>query len=189
MCSDIMKMRNCFKVLMLLMFAALAPSCRTGNKEYVSFLYESMPLPDRVMHSEDWWEQNVEKTLEVRRRMGWDVPEREFRHFVLPLRVNNETLDDFRLLYADSLCARVQGMSMADAALEVNHWCHERATYMPSDARTSSPLATIRAGYGRCGEESVLAVAALRAAGILPGRSTRRAGPTPMTTTHGWRSS
>ena len=166
MCSDIMKMRNCFKVLMLLMFAALAPSCRTGNKEYVSFLYESMPLPDRVMHSEDWWEQNVEKTLEVRRRMGWDVPEREFRHFVLPLRVNNETLDDFRLLYADSLCARVQGMSMADAALEVNHWCHERATYMPSDARTSSPLATIRAGYGRCGEESVLAVAALRAAGI-----------------------
>ena len=125
-----------------------------------------MPLPDRVMYSEEWWGKNVEKTLEVRRRMGWDVPEREFRHFVLPLRVNNETLDDFRLVYADSLCDRVQGMTMAEAALEVNHWCHERATYRPSDARTSAPVATIRAGYGRCGEESVLAVAALRAAGI-----------------------
>ena len=141
-------------------------ACGSGGQEYLKFLYDSMPLPDKVMYSEAWWEENVEKTLEVRDRMGWDVPEREFRHFVLPLRVNNETLDDFRLVYADSLCNRVQGMTMAEAALEVNHWCHERATYRPSDARTSAPLATIRAGYGRCGEESVLAVAALRAAGI-----------------------
>ena len=144
----------------------LLVSCSGGKREYVDFLYGSMPLPDREMYSQAWWEENVEKTLEVRKRMGWDVPEREFRHFVLPLRVNNETLDDFRLVYADSICARVQGMPMAEAALEVNHWCHERATYRPTDARTSSPLATIRAGYGRCGEESVLAVAALRAAGI-----------------------
>ena len=144
----------------------LLVSCSGGKREYVDFLYGSMPLPDREMYSQAWWEENVEKTLEVRKRMDWDVPEREFRHFVLPLRVNNETLDDFRLVYADSICARVQGMPMAEAALEVNHWCHERATYRPTDARTSSPLATIRAGYGRCGEESVLAVAALRAAGI-----------------------
>ena len=126
----------------------LLVSCSGGKREYVDFLYGSMPLPDREMYSQAWWEENVEKTLEVRKRMGWDVPEREFRHFVLPLRVNNETLDDFRLVYADSICARVQGMPMAEAALEVNHWCHERATYRPTDARTSSPLATIRAGYG-----------------------------------------
>ena len=144
----------------------LLVSCSAGKKQYMDFLYASMPLPDRVMYTKEWWEANVDKTLEVRGRMDWDVPEREFRHFVLPLRVNNETLDDFRLVYADSLCERVKGMSMSEAALEINHWCHERATYRPTDARTSSPLATIRAGYGRCGEESVLAVAALRAAGI-----------------------
>jgi hypothetical protein len=50
--------------------------------------------------------------------------------------------------------------------LEVNHWCHEKAIYMPSDRRTSSPLATVRTAYGRCGEESTLLVAALRAVGI-----------------------
>ena len=144
----------------------LLVSCSAGKKQYMDFLYASMPLPDRVMYTQGWWEDNVEKTLDVRGRMDWDVPEREFRHFVLPLRVNNETLDDFRLVYADSLCERVKGLSMSEAALEINHWCHERATYRPTDARTSSPLATIRAGYGRCGEESVLAVAALRAAGI-----------------------
>ena len=125
-----------------------------------------MPLPDNLQYPREYWEQNVNKTLEVREKMGWDIPEREFRHFVLPLRVNNETLDDFRTLYADTLCARVQGMSLADAALEINHWCHEQATYQPSDGRTGSPEDIMLRGVGRCGEESVLAVAALRAAGI-----------------------
>ena len=57
-------------------------------------------------------------------------------------------------------------MDIGAAALEINHWCHEMATYQPSDGRTSSPLQTIQRGVGRCGEESVLTVAALRAAGI-----------------------
>ena len=130
------------------------------------FLYENMSLADRETYAPEYWAENVRKTLEVRDRMGWDIPEREFRHFVLPLRVNNEDLDDFRTLYADTLCARVRGMSLAEAALEINHWCHEQATYQPSDARTSAPTATMARGLGRCGEESVLTVAALRAAGI-----------------------
>ena len=133
---------------------------------YIDFLYAYMPHPDLAAHPYTYWEANVDKTLEVRERMGWDIPEREFRYFVLPLRVNNEPLDDFRTLYADTLCARVQGMTIGEAALEINHWCHEMATYQPSDGRTSSPLQTIQRGVGRCGEESVLAVAALRAAGI-----------------------
>ena len=153
-----------------LLISALMAVCLAGCsgplQKYCDFLYDSMPLPDRLVYPAGWWSANVEKTLEVRDRMGWDVPDREFRHFVLPLRVNNEALDDFRLVYADSLCERVAGMSMCDAALEVNHWCHERATYRASDARTSSPMATIRSGLGRCGEESVLTVAAMRAVGI-----------------------
>lgn len=154
------------KTLILTSLLALVLSCKPSAGDYVDFLYKSMPLPDSLMFDRAYWEANVAKTLEVRERMGWNVPEREFRHFVLPLRVNNENLDDFRTVYADSLCARVQGMSIADAALEINHWCHERATYVPSDGRTLGPMALIRSGLGRCGEESVLAVAALRAAGI-----------------------
>lgn len=156
-----------FKKIALSAALALAViSCGTSSTDYVQFLYDSMPLPDSLVFSRDYWEANVAKTLEVRERMGWDVPEREFRHFVLPLRVNNENLDDFRTTYADSLCDRVQGMTIGQAALEINHWCHERATYVPSDGRTLGPMALIRSGLGRCGEESVLAVSALRAAGI-----------------------
>lgn len=141
-------------------------SCGTGTKGYTDWLYGSMALADSLTHSREWYVANVEKTLETRKKMDWGVPEREFRHFVLPLRVNNEYLDDFRLVYSDTLCPRVAGMTMAEAALEINHWCHEMATYRPSDGRTSSPMQTIGRGLGRCGEESVLTVAALRAAGI-----------------------
>ena len=148
-----------------LLLVSCGPKAPTVQ-DYVDFLYESMPLPDSLVHPREYWEANVAKTLEVRDRMGWNVPEREFRHFVLPLRVNNENLDDFRTVYADSLCARVEGMSIADAALEINHWCHERVSYTPSDGRTIGPMAIIKSGLGRCGEESTFTVSALRAAGI-----------------------
>ena len=150
----------------LIITAVMAVSCKSPKQEYTDWLYRYMPLPDQMHYGREYWEKNVEKTLETREKMAWDIPEREFRHFVLPLRVNNETLDNFRTTYADTLCSRVKGMSIAQAALEINHWCHEQATYAPSDARTSAPEATILRGLGRCGEESVLTVAALRAAGI-----------------------
>ena len=154
------------KYAALLAAVLLVASCKSPGQKYVDWLYKYMPLPDMMQYDRQYWEDNVAKTLEVRENMAWNVPEREFRHFVLPLRVNNETLDNFRTLYADTLCRRVRGMSIADAALEINHWCHEQATYQPSDARTGSPEDIILRGVGRCGEESVLSVAALRAAGI-----------------------
>ena len=68
-----------FRVLARVMSGALAlglMACGGGGQDYLKFLYDSMPLPDKVMYSEAWWEENVERTLEVRDRMGWDVPER-----------------------------------------------------------------------------------------------------------------
>lgn len=153
----------------LLTIICAASMLTAQAQDYVQFLYDHMALPDKDTYPAEYWEANVAKTLEVREKMGWNVPEREFTHFVLPLRINNETLDNFRTDYADLLCERVSGMDMYHAALEINHWCHEMATYKPSDARTSGPEQTISRGIGRCGEESVLCVAALRAAG-LPAR-------------------
>lgn len=131
------------KKTILLYLLLLLVSCTPEREEYLAWMYESMSLPDSLDYSRQYWEENIDKTLEVRRKMAWNVPEREFRHFVLPLRVNNESLDNFRTRYADTLCSRVKGMDMAEAALEINHWCHEQATYQPSDARTSSPEQTI----------------------------------------------
>ncbi|MBR4967743.1 MAG: transglutaminase domain-containing protein [Bacteroidaceae bacterium] len=134
----------------------------------MQFLYAYMPLPDIADYSAEYHLENVDYALKARNEMPWgkQVPVREFMHFVLPVRVNNENLDSSRPAFYKELKERVQNLTMREAVLEVNHWCHEKVTYTPSDIRTSSPLATVRTAYGRCGEESTFTVAALRAVGI-----------------------
>ena len=140
----------------------------TEEQEALQFLYAYMPVADVTDYPTSFFLENVRTSFEARKEMAWgkDIPELLFRHFVLPIRVNNENLDDSRMIFFKELKERVKGMGMKDAILEVNHWCHERVTYQPSDGRTSAPLATIRSAYGRCGEESTFTVAALRAIGI-----------------------
>lgn len=142
----------------------LKPECLSA----LEFLYAYMPGPDMADYPLSFYVAQTECALRARREMPWGatVPEREWLHFVLPVRVNNENLDTFRTARYEELKQRVAGLSMRDAVLEVNHWCHEYVTYQPSDSRTSAPLATMRSATGRCGEESTFTVAALRAVGI-----------------------
>ena len=138
------------------------------EREAMEFLYAYMPLGDVLNLEPEYYLEHYRMTMRALNEMPWgdDVPEREVRHFVLPVRVNNENLDSSRNVFYEELAPRIREMSMYDAVLEVNHWCHEKAVYMPSDSRTSSPLATVKTAYGRCGEESTLLVAALRSVGI-----------------------
>ena len=138
----------------------------TEEVEALDFLYSYMPLADLTDYPTSFYLDNVKATFRTRKEMGWKVPERIFRHFVLPLRVNNENLDSSRVVFYRELKPRIQGMNMKEAILEVNHWCHEKLTYQPSDGRTLSPLASVRSSLGRCGEESTFTVAALRSVGI-----------------------
>lgn len=150
-------------------FFQVNPSRITATEsDALKFLYAYMPVADMTDYPTDFYLENVRTSLKAAEEMAWGkkVPALLFRHFVLPIRVNNEALDRSRMVFYDELKERVKGMSMKDAILEVNHWCHERVTYQPSDARTSSPLATIKTAYGRCGEESTFTVAALRSVGI-----------------------
>lgn len=140
-----------------------------GEKaEYLKFLYAYMSLNDRMDYSFSYYCGFVDITIEIKNTMTWGskVPENIFNHFVLPHRVNNEDLDTSRQFFFHQLKSRLDTMDMLDAALEVNHWCHEHVTYQASDSRTSAPLATYKKGYGRCGEESTFTVAALRSVGI-----------------------
>ena len=134
----------------------------------VDFLYESMPLCDKADYSRNFFETNAALTRQAVAEMPWgsQLDETLIRHFVLPLRVNNEPLDSFRIKYYDVLKTRVSGLSMTEAAIAINHWCHEHVTYQPTDGRTSSPLQSLKTAFGRCGEESTLCVAAMRTVGI-----------------------
>ena len=138
------------------------------EREAMEFLYAYMPLSDLADYEPEFYLNQVRYAFRAREEMAWgkEVPEDVFRHFVLVYRVNNENLDTARMVFYRELKERVKGMTMEEAALEVNHWCHEHVAYRASDIRTSAPLATMRTSLGRCGEESTFTVTALRAVGI-----------------------
>lgn len=151
-----------------LLFSIFDQDLTQEESEALKFLYAYMPLSDLAHYSGEFFLENVRSTLKSRSMHKWSasVPEKLFRHFVLPLRINNENLDRFRILYFGEINERIKGLSMKDAALEINHWCHEKATYKGTDIRTISPLGIINSAFGRCGEESTFLTAALRTAGI-----------------------
>ena len=132
------------------------------------FLLANLPLSDLAsMEAKDLLD-NVRAAIRAKLKFSWarTVPRDLWRHYVLPHRISQEPFTRWRTRFLKELEPRLQGMGMSQAALEVNHWCHEQATYTPTDGRDQDPLTTLRAGRGRCEEEMILAIAALRSVGI-----------------------
>jgi transglutaminase-like putative cysteine protease len=150
------------------LFPVLDDDLSSEQSEALKFLYAFMPLSDLADYDGEFFLANIDIALLTRTETKWgkDIPENVFLHYVLPLRVNNENLDSFRISYYDEILERVKGKNIREAALEINHWCHEKVSYQPADIRTSAPMSTILSARGRCGEESTFTVAALRTAGI-----------------------
>ena len=134
----------------------------------LEYLYGTLPPDDVRFTPFEWMEEACAAALETRaaNQYGVDIPEDIFAQYVLCTRVNNERAQRHRRFFAEKLKARVQGKSIADAALSVNLWCCEQVTYHSSDDRTEGPITAYLSGIGRCGEESAFAVCALRSVGI-----------------------
>ncbi len=150
------------------LFNVFSQNLTQEENEALIFLYAYMPLSDLADYNGDFFLQNIKTSFEAKEFFSWGktIPELYFRHFVLPCRINNENMDTARFVFYNELKERIKHLSMKDAALEVNHWCHEKVAYQGCDARTSGPLTTVRNALGRCGEESTFTVAAMRAVGI-----------------------
>ncbi|MBS0010875.1 MAG: transglutaminase domain-containing protein, partial [Bacteroidales bacterium] len=140
--------------------------------EALRFLFAFMPLSDIADYDGFFFLDNIRLSLKGREETKWGhgIPDDIFLHYVLPPRVNNENLDSFRIKYYDEIFHRIGSYDdLEQAALEINHWCHEKVSYQPADIRTSAPMATVLSARGRCGEESTFTVAALRTA-CIPAR-------------------
>ena len=150
------------------LFHVFNKSLSPFENEALKFLYAYMPLSDLADYDGEFYLKNIQSSAQAKLTMPWSekIPENIYRHFVLPIRVNTETLDTARIVFYQALKDRVAGLSMEAAVLEVNHWCHEKVIYRSTDDRTSSPLNCVKTTFGRCGEESTLLVTALRSVGI-----------------------
>ena len=153
------------------LFAIFDQSLSAKEEKYLKFLYSYMPLSDLADYNGEFYLHHVRSSIMAQQNIQWanTIPEDIYKHFILPYRVNNENLDTARIVFYNTLKDRIKGLSMYDAAIEVNHWCHQKVEYHSADGRTSSPLATLKTAFGRCGEQSTFAVAAMRAV-CIPAR-------------------
>ena len=143
---------------------ALKPDIVLGMK----YLYSNMPYSDVGNYTFDTYLDFVQQGLYLWENSPFvqEYPEEFFLNYVLFHRANDEEIKPCRTFFWDKLKDRIQGFDMEAAILEINHWCAGEVMYQGTDARTGSALEIYRSGVGRCGEESVFAINALRSAGI-----------------------
>ena len=83
------------------LFSILDDEMHLYEKEALQFLYAYMPLSDVTDYSGEYYLNNIRAAYKAKEEMPWgkEIPEREFNHFVLPVRINNENLDDSRFVF------------------------------------------------------------------------------------------
>lgn len=134
----------------------------------LEFIYRGMPLSDYVMHSPDFYLRDIRPTLKARKELPWgkSVPEKLWQYFVLPIRVGDEPLDNFRAAYYDELSELVAGKSMSQAAREVADWLYSKVDESPSPGRQMGPKSVVMSALGTAEELATLAVNSFRTIGI-----------------------
>lgn len=146
--------------------------CSDAQRICMKFLYGTMPISDIANYDFSLFLKYVDHALFLRENVAWckTIPEDIFLNHVLYYRVNTEDIVDCRRAFYDMCWPRLvetnKTSSMKDAALELNYWCFENATYRTTDGRTANPMTVLRCAYGRCGEESTFATTAFRSVGI-----------------------
>ena len=152
-------------------FASIDEKIQKGTEEVAlacKYLYAFMPYSDIGNYPFEVFLDYAENGVQLWKENPQiaDMPEDIFLNYVLFHRVNEEEIAPCRTFFRTEIGTRIQGMNFREAALEVNYWCAEEATYHCTDDRTLSALSVYRRGNGRCGEESVFTVNALRSVGV-----------------------
>ena len=139
----------------------------------LEFLYAWMPISDVMMYPAETYLDFARRGVWLRKNRSQvaALPADFFGEYVLFHRVNNEEIRPCRELFGEQLDRRLyegrdKPRTEEECALEINRWAAENGTYHSDDIRTISAEAFYRRGYGRCGEESVFVVNAMRAAGV-----------------------
>ena len=143
-------------------------SCSEEEALLIKFFYGTMPLRDAGEYPFEIFLSYVRHALWLRKTIDWckKLPEDLFVHDVLYYRINSEDISDCRSFFYEQLKDRIAGLDEYQAAVEINYWCVEHATYEMADDRTAGPMTMYRSGKGRCGEESTFTVTALRSVGL-----------------------
>jgi len=141
--------------------------------EAAAFLLAHLSRVDRVSMTPGMLRDNVTLSIHARHEFPWgaSLGDDLFLPYVVPPQVAQEPLENWRRPFYEELRERVKACSTAtQAALEINRWCNESVSYVPTSWRDMGPLTTRKVGVGRCEEEMIFYICAARSVGI-PARS------------------
>ncbi|MBO4392149.1 MAG: transglutaminase domain-containing protein [Clostridia bacterium] len=146
--------------------------CENETEEYCfKFLVAYLPMTDITNWTGELFYNHVHTCLQNFEKVSWSsgIDTETFLNFVLMMRVNNENLEHYNAVIFNEVWPRIKDLTIGEAAIEINLWCFEKATYASTDIRTVSPLTMMRNTNGRCGEESTFLTSALRSC-CIPAR-------------------
>ncbi|MEN3044719.1 MAG: transglutaminase domain-containing protein [Candidatus Hydrothermales bacterium] len=98
-------------------------------------------------------------------RVPWKdkIDEYLLNHYILPPRVTQEPLENFTWIYKDTLYNLIKDVkNIKEAVLRINEWCYTKIEYKPTERWDQNATSTIKRGFGRCEEMTILFIKALR---------------------------
>ncbi len=143
--------------------------CPEKWQKQMMFLLKSIPDIDLAEVSAEFMLGTIEKSERTKESFIWasHIPEHIYLQNVLPFRVTQEPLEDWKDFFYEKLYPIVKDTkTIEEAAIKVNYWCGEKIKFKQTERRDQGPFETYKSGYGRCEEMVIFFVAALRSVGI-----------------------
>jgi len=131
--------------------SAWRDSAGPGEKDALDFLMAWLSSSDLAAWRAGQLIPDLRLALSTRRDAPWhdQIDEATFLTYVLPPRSAQEPIQPWRQRLHDLLWDRVKDKTLHEAALEVNRFCREHATFIPPPRAPGSPP-TMDRGVGRC---------------------------------------
>ncbi len=138
------------------------------KKDYAKFVLENSSDNDLAVLTPEYLDEHLTYALKAKELpYVKSIPEQEFRHFVLPLRVSQEPFENWRKKFFDDLYPKVsQAKTINEAIMIADLYYLEGVYFKQTSGRDQGPLLCIKRGYGRCEEMMILQMCVARAIGI-----------------------
>uniref|UniRef100_A0A7C4U6W1 Transglutaminase domain-containing protein n=1 Tax=candidate division WOR-3 bacterium TaxID=2052148 RepID=A0A7C4U6W1_UNCW3 len=134
-------------------------------KDWEDFIMKYSVDADRMIYKEGYLKKHLEVIHQQILRVPWRDKLNDYliKHYIIPPRITQEPLDNFSVIYKDTLFNIVKDIKdMKEAVLKINEWCFTKMDYKPTERWDFNATTIIRSGYGRCEEMSILLMKALR---------------------------
>ena len=138
------------------------------KREAACFLVSSLPLSDTLTITKAELSENLEYAFLAKKTMPWGkkISWEDFLLYVLPHRIAQEPHKKWRKFFFENIAPKVKKLPIKEAISFIANWCAQKVTFKPSAPWDLDPISLIKLGWGRCEEQSILLIAALRSVAI-----------------------